>query len=107
MKRWRPFGWGGHIGLAALEAIAWGEMEERRARGALRHVRSCRWCHRRWEWVRHLPGILGVATRLTPSGDPSSVLLRRARGERVLLPVDASRAGIGRSGRGLDGEPDE
>lgn len=106
MRRWRSASWGGHLALETLEALAWGEVGERHARRVLQHVRSCAWCRRRWEWVRRLPGTLEVATRLTPSGDPSPVLRRRARGDLVLLPVAAWVAGSGRSEGGPDRDPD-
>jgi hypothetical protein len=106
MTRWGPIGLKGHVPLGTLESLAWGEVEERDARHLLRHVQSCRWCRRRWEWVRRLPGTLVVATQPTPSRDPSSVLRRRARGERVLLPVDASPAEMRRPDPGYRQEAD-
>lgn len=90
-----------HAGLGTLEALAWGELERGRARRVLGHLSRCARCRDRWGWVRRtLPALLERVTPGLPSSDPSAVLARRARGERVLLPV-ARAPGRSRSRRGV------
>lgn len=94
--RSRLFRWPGHVSLAALEALAWGELGTTRARHAYRHLRVCRACRSRLAWIRDLPAALERATRLALLEDERGILARRARGERMILPVRrASREGAG------------
>jgi hypothetical protein len=86
-----------HVSLATLEALAWGELGGSRTRSTLHHMQVCRACHGRLRWVRALPAALEGATRLAPLQDATSVLERRARGERVILPVPQRDAVIDRT----------
>ncbi len=80
-----------HASLGLLESLAWGELDGVRSRRALRHLGACRPCRERFDWVRRLPAALEGATRVGVPGDASEVLERRARRDRVILPVRGLR----------------
>lgn len=93
--------WIAHPSLGRLEALAWGELDTARARRALRHVRSCSRCRGRLAWIRRLPATLERATSVAPRVDARTVIARRERGDRVILPA----RGPDRSIRTLPGGP--
>lgn len=97
-------GWPTHPSLGMLDALAWGELGSTRARHALRHLRACPTCRKRLAWIRRLPTILEGATRIALREDESGILARRARGERVILPVRALRDPRTTDGRGGSGD---